>query len=327
MKETTLNKPENNPGLGFHHVTIRFLWILLFLWASPAKSQVLEYFPLQLGNVWTYDDVVDAHNVGQDTVTIIDTVYNDSKNYFVFNKFFYAREFKDSSLFYIDGEKVFRKVDGIEQLWFDFGAPVDTSWLIDVYDSDLQADVQVRITLTGKTFNRFINGRNFSNCYSFNFDNLNATDLDWTYTFAPGIGCIEKGIGTLVPAYYRFRDGIVNGIDYPDLITKVSYEGTPQKVSIDNPRILSVHPNPFNSSAIVDIFVKNPNDEKIDICIYNTMGELIKMFPSEQFINGNYMLNWHAKNQVGVPVSSGIYFVILSVGNKLVSAQKVIYTK
>lgn len=61
------------------------------------------------------------------------------------------------------------------------------------------------------------------------------------------------------------------------------------------------------SKMVYDISTASP----ISIKIYNTLGELIRTLenvPSKAA--GNYQLEWDGRNDLGVQVANGIYFVV-----------------
>jgi len=83
---------------------------------------------------------------------------------------------------------------------------------------------------------------------------------------------------------------------------------------------VSIYPNPFNSSAIINI----NNSKGGEICIYNAAGQEIRKFEiSKRRQQEN---NLDATDMTGNKVSSGIYLVkYLSLGHSV--TRKLIYTK
>jgi len=84
---------------------------------------------------------------------------------------------------------------------------------------------------------------------------------------------------------------------------------------------LSNYPNPFsfNSSGTVISYDLPANSQKAELNIYNVKGQKIKQFNN---VVGNSNLIWDGYNEKRQKVSSGIYFIKLNVGNKIVSSSK-----
>jgi hypothetical protein len=301
--------------------SIKFLLIMcvfIFCDVNNLLSQVDTHFPVKVGNTWTYNEIVDIYLYGKQTITTVDTIDIEGKRYFLFDQFFYAREFKDSSLFRFEGQKVIRYVGGVEQVWFDFDAAVNDFWFLEIFDSDLDTTVQVKVTLISKNTDLTINGRTFNDCYGFYFRNLYATEHDWAYSLAKEIGCVEMWKGGSVQDYYKFREGTINGVEYADLVSKIN-EKQENNINIKNgSKILSVYPNPFNSSIRFELFINNNNKKDVFACIYNTLGIVIKTLPIDHIHDGAVAYDWQADNNRGAKVSSGIYFIILMEGGEVI---------
>ncbi len=68
----------------------------------------------------------------------------------------------------------------------------------------------------------------------------------------------------------------------------------------------SVYPNPFNPTATVSFYVKNP--DRVKIQVYNIKGQHIKELSNDIYQPGFHKLNWNGKDQNGNDCASGIYF-------------------
>lgn len=285
-----------------------------------------NYFPLKIDNQWTYDRIVDNNSSGEYTLTIIDTVIENNTKYYLFDRFFFVRELQDSVLFRIEGLKIMRRVDGVDQVWFDFDAHINDVWTIEVFDNDLNDTVQTEVTLLSKSSRREVNGRTFENCFIFSFTPP-ATDLYWSYMIAPEVGCVEFIISSLVPDSYHFREGFINDVDYSNLVTvNDQVKGKPYRGF--NSRILSVYPNPFNGMVSIQVELKdNSEDESIVVAIYNINSKLVKSLASERKFLGIYEYIWMGDDNNNQLISSGIYFVALKIGNQNISTKKVLFIK
>ncbi|MBC8345550.1 MAG: T9SS type A sorting domain-containing protein [Candidatus Marinimicrobia bacterium] len=73
------------------------------------------------------------------------------------------------------------------------------------------------------------------------------------------------------------------------------------------------YPNPFNPITTIEYdlgFVDGPL-QKVTLTVYDILGRNVRVLVNQQQGIGRYRLKWNGKDQNGVPVSSGIYFVHL----------------
>ncbi|MDP2362388.1 MAG: LamG-like jellyroll fold domain-containing protein, partial [Ignavibacteria bacterium] len=66
------------------------------------------------------------------------------------------------------------------------------------------------------------------------------------------------------------------------------------------------YPNPFNPSTIIHFSV--PKAERVSIAVYDLMGRKIKTLLNDKMHVGNFQVSWDGTNEVGLKVSSGVYF-------------------
>ncbi|MDC3158923.1 T9SS type A sorting domain-containing protein [bacterium] len=72
-------------------------------------------------------------------------------------------------------------------------------------------------------------------------------------------------------------------------------------------------PNPFN--PITEIKYELPNDEFVELIIYDLMGRNVKKLISEYHSAGTYSIKWNGTNNVGELVSAGMYFYTFKTNN------------
>jgi hypothetical protein len=71
---------------------------------------------------------------------------------------------------------------------------------------------------------------------------------------------------------------------------------------------VSVYPNPFNNSA--NFQIKVDRQDLYNIRVYDITGKLVKTILQNQILfKGIHLYNWNSKNDEGIPVSSGVYFL------------------
>lgn len=66
------------------------------------------------------------------------------------------------------------------------------------------------------------------------------------------------------------------------------------------------YPNPFNPST--EIAFSLPASSKVQISIYNLLGQSVRTLVDEQMPAGNHTVTWDGRNSSGGTVASGVYF-------------------
>ncbi len=111
----------------------------------------------------------------------------------------------------------------------------------------------------------------------------------------------------------RFQDTSPVGID------ENKQPKIPQEFSLSN------FPNPFNNSTTIQFSLKNHT--KVNLEIYNTGGQLInQLIQDKTMAPGRHTIAWQGRNSRGVPVSSGIYVVVLHT-EESISTKKILLMK
>ena len=85
----------------------------------------------------------------------------------------------------------------------------------------------------------------------------------------------------------------------------------------NNPKqftLYSPYPNPFN--PIVNIDYDLPENEHINISIYDILGHKIRLVTDRRENTGRHHIIWDSTNSFGEPAASGIYFVRLQTANR-----------
>ncbi|NHZ85297.1 MAG: T9SS type A sorting domain-containing protein [Planctomycetia bacterium] len=77
----------------------------------------------------------------------------------------------------------------------------------------------------------------------------------------------------------------------------------------NNFQLMQNYPNPFN--PITQISYELPQDSKVELTIYNTLGEQVVKLVDENQAIGRYSINWNGQNSFGEQVPGGIYFYTL----------------
>ena len=74
-------------------------------------------------------------------------------------------------------------------------------------------------------------------------------------------------------------------------------------------------PNPFNPSTKITYQISEA--EKVNLEIYNALGEKVRTLVNDTKDSGQYEVIWDGKNQAGNDLSSGVYFYRLDAGKNV----------
>jgi hypothetical protein len=86
----------------------------------------------------------------------------------------------------------------------------------------------------------------------------------------------------------------------------------------ENVLLYPVHPNPFRGSATTIEFAL-PEDAHVRVSIHDLAGRLVTVLTDREYEAGTYPVAWNGTNAAGSEVASGVYFVRLEAGGKVVS--------
>ena len=84
------------------------------------------------------------------------------------------------------------------------------------------------------------------------------------------------------------------------------------------------YPNPFNPNTTITYHI--PNNEQVRVTIVDILGRQVKTLANFYQTAGKYKLYWSGNNNDNKAVSSGVYIVLLIVGEKTMS-QKIVLTR
>jgi hypothetical protein len=152
----------------------------------------------------------------------------------------------------------------------------------------------------------------------------------------PAGGTYEKGTVVTIKATanekYKFRawsgdksgsvnpetitmDGNRNVTPLFDLNTSVDLNTTPEQAML-----VQNYPNPFSSITTIPYQLDKASNVKLSV--FNLLGEKVSILVNEQRTAGYHEVNWDGSNYNGKPMSSGIYFFRLEIGNNPADTKK-----
>ena len=283
------------------------LTLLLFLFYVPVLAEESNYFPLQVGNTWTYRQEYwsfdfDKEDYVKDweeyiTVSIIDTITYEGNIYYLFD---------DNNAYYQDGYFVYRYYLDWEKegLFYDF-TPCDSTCtpgefgkITYYYNNAYQSCFVTRYDIEQEVPAGIFEGFKFT----FGCDTHIIYRL---HVIAPDVGMVYRSDGLY--EYYILKEWLVyakvNGKEYG---TTAVTEKPQQIVSLNN------YPNPFNPTTTITYTL--PSSGFTSLVIYNIMGQTVRELVSEPISSGTYSVTWDGKDDFGKSVSSGIYLSRLTSG-------------
>lgn len=73
------------------------------------------------------------------------------------------------------------------------------------------------------------------------------------------------------------------------------------------------YPNPFNPTTIINFDI--PRNSKVNLTIYNVLGQAVKTLVDKELTAGKYQADWDATSDAGNKVASGVYFYKIEAGD------------
>jgi len=147
-------------------------------------------------------------------------------------------------------------------------------------------------------------------------DANDVSDLQFTFTDAAFTDGSASAISNAVGASSNL------GIDFSDtIITNVSdrQPGIPKTYALHQN-----YPNPFN--PVTTITYDLVRSSKVELTIYNVMGQKVRMLFSQTQTAGFKRVTWDGKNDAGNAIASGVYIYRLQAG-QFIRSRKLLFLK
>ncbi len=252
-------------------------------------SNSSSYFPLQVGNTWTWNSLIRKDSIEK----IIDTVRIGGNKYFRFNHY---RNLDSILVRRNEKNQILLRKDSSDLVWLDFSAEAGTSWNFPSFN-----EPSWQITLLSKDDTVKFNGKVLTHCYEFMYGGN--IDAGWTEWFAPGLGCVKREQITLHGADWIFLQNA--NIDSVQIVTAVS---SSHSEVISQFFLNQNYPNPFNPTTVISY--RLVGSSFVILKVYDVLGKEIATLVNEQKETGTYKVKFDATK-----ISSGIYFYKLNAGN------------
>ena len=100
---------------------------------------------------------------------------------------------------------------------------------------------------------------------------------------------------------YTMLENYLNG-----LVEQGPQRVTPEPVVAGDFLLRNNYPNPFNVATTIQFSLFRSGIAEVKI--YDLSGRIVKTYPRQRLVAGEYRLTWQGDNDAGRPVASGIYF-------------------
>ena len=130
-----------------------------------------------------------------------------------------------------------------------------------------------------------------------------------------------KGKGTTVlPCDYSYTDRDIKSKITIYRLKQVDFDGTigyseELQVFMDIPEMPVLHgcyPNPFNNRMMISFMTKT--SASAEVILFNVRGEVVRTIQSTIMGAGQHRIEWDGKDEIGDSVSSGVFFVRVTIG-------------
>lgn len=261
---------------------------------SFAQSEsVVRYLPLELGNSWTYIDILypppdfQPDTLWQGGAPISEQVVFGDTIYFKSGFEFFGvggqREDEVGNIW------AFVESEPFSLLMFDFGLEGGT-----IIDYGPEHPIFPGMTLTVSTSGS-IEPSGQPSSINFFYQRLGAIDGDWNFTFEAGLGIISYGGG--IGEVWRLHTATIGG--------RVINTGVDSDYFVTDQVILENNfPNPFSTTTTIRFTIPAPS--YVRLSIYDVLGREVITLKEETLAHGSFTVDFD-----GSHLPPGNYFLRL----------------
>ena len=105
----------------------------------------------------------------------------------------------------------------------------------------------------------------------------------------------------------------INIYNYSKIESETAIDDEPQNGVPVRYGLKQNYPNPFNPSTTIRFSI--PVANKVELVVYNILGQKVKTLISENMTAGYHSVTWKGENEQGVQLPSGIYFYRIKAGD------------
>lgn len=296
--------------------------IIYFVFVNrlPAQPQP-DYFPMHIGDTWTYKlttGAVGRHWANQ-IIKITDTTIIKQKKYFVFEDKVYDLYYEPGRVYNTihyyrksaNGDVMkFNKLLNDEQLYYTF--QLDSLYKPYFYCGEIDSTQKWKVTFANTATTIRIPSGVFSNCYVYFFGYWigGPVRISIIRALTPNIGLLRETVegddNFLIGAY-------INGKLLGDTTLTSVKEIVRPNMPL-HPVLFPNYPNPFSNTTQITYHIPDIWTKPIQVSIFDITGREVAILVQEKFIRGSHEVHWNGKNKQGREVSNGIYILKLTSG-------------
>lgn len=246
---------------------------------------IVNYFPLMVNSGWVLASDIDTIEI-----VMIDSNMIEGNQYHIFSPEYPYYPFESINPFRVDGNQVKVWTGEADEILYDIGVPLNTSWAFN--NAGVWENSQVTLSSYGETIETETG--TYENCYGFHrFIGADYEYYDW---LAPGAGLVQRDVITFAgPRRYR----LISFLSPVDIDSEQS-SALPQQFQLQQN-----FPNPFNPST--SIRFELPSSSKITLTVFDLNGRMVKSLYEGEHESGDHSMLWAGDDQQGVLVAAGIY--------------------
>jgi len=262
---------------------------------TQTKTASSVWFPLQIGNEWTYTDGFQTF-----TEKIVDTTR-------INGKLFYGLSGDSSyiSIWYRSSNEslyiaIHPSKDTIETLLYNFTGKIGDS--ITTPFSIFACNFGNPIILVGKNDTIITPSGIYTGCYHFKHYPKHCTDSGlWDSWIAKGVGIVKSIVDNISGA----QTYTLVSLKLTTIEQNPSENFTPENYLFNN------YPNPFNPTTTITFDLSVEMNTVVQI--YDIFGKTVTTLFDGRLLPGKHSFKWNGADRNGVSVSSGVYFYRLEV--------------
>jgi hypothetical protein len=259
---------------------------------------VFDWFPVQVGNLWQYEDTWSGE-ITEERITGVDTTEFNMLDVYVNGKLRYTIDYHNDIVYLVHINTLFM-----------FNASMREPWWYENWENDELYDrgwAQLEHVYYGIIYGitkKFRVYRSIIGVYA---------GQEWTSV--PGYGDIyfAKDIGRVLSIVdlgypYILRGAVINGETFGTIVSVEAQE----KILPGHFTLLQNYPNPFNPSTVIEF--KLPEQSKITLEVYDILGRRIEVLVDEVLNHGIHRITWKPQN-----LPSGVYVYRIVAGEYIQS--------
>ncbi|RLF57197.1 MAG: hypothetical protein DRN27_08225, partial [Thermoplasmata archaeon] len=153
-------------------------------------------------------------------------------------------------------------------------------------------------------------------------DNANRDPIPFTFEVTTGRGSSIpiKSYNSLNLWTGEYENRLIISGRQEYSVVKFGEQPEPE-ITINTAKLSGNYPNPFNPTTTISFSL--PNEQNIELTIYNIKGQKVKKLYSGTADKGDHSIVWEGKDMTEKPVSSGLYFYKLRTNSNVLTRKMI----